>query len=136
MDSNSLSAGFYLSDYYEVIPEAEADDYLEALLNIIDKYNIEILMPSSGYDIFPFSEFKSKLKKHGVILVSDEKSWKFVDKIYTFNHLNKIFQATSTLIPDEIDTYPLLQNRAMGRAGCNSGKRRARKEIHLLKFPI
>ena len=41
-DSNSLSAGFYLSDYYEVIPEAEADDYLEVLLNIIDKYNINV----------------------------------------------------------------------------------------------
>ena len=83
-DSNSLSAGFYLSDYYEVIPEAEADDYLEVLLNIIDKYNIEILMPSSGYDIFPFSEFKSKLKKHGVIpVVSDEKYWKFVETKYT-----------------------------------------------------
>ena len=42
-DSNNLSAGFYLSDFYEVIPEAEADDYLEVLLNIIDKYSVEVL---------------------------------------------------------------------------------------------
>jgi adenine-specific DNA glycosylase len=57
-----------------VIPEAEADDYLEVLLNIIDKYNIEILMPSSGYDIFPFS-FRDVtwplaiVKYHGKILL-------------------------------------------------------------------
>ena len=67
-------------------------------------------MPSSGYDIFPFSEFKSKLKKHGVIpVVSDRKILEICrDKIYTFNHLNKFFNLPfTTLNPDEIDTYPV-----------------------------
>jgi carbamoyl-phosphate synthase large subunit len=117
-DSNSLSAGFYLSDYYEVIPEAEADDYLEVLLNIIDKYNIEVLMPSSGYDIFPFSEFKSKLKKHGVIpVVSDRKILEICrDKLSTFDHLNKFFTLPhTTLNPDEIDTYPVIAKPRYGK---------------------
>ena len=117
-DSNSLSAGFYLSDYYEVIPEAEADDYLEVLLNIIDKYNIEVLMPSSGYDIFPFSEFKSKLKKHGVVpVVSDRKILEICrDKLSTFDHLNKFFTLPhTTLNPDEIDTYPVIAKPRYGK---------------------
>ena len=117
-DSNSLSAGFYLSDYYEVIPEAEAKDYLEVLLNVVDKYNIEILMPSSGYDIFQFSEFKSKLKKHGVIpVVSDRKILEICrDKLSTFNHLNKIFNLPfTTLDPDEIVNYPFIAKPRFGK---------------------
>ena len=117
-DSNSLSAGFYLSDYYEVIPEAEAEDYLEVLLNVVDKYNIEILMPSSGYDIFPFSEFKSKLKKHGVFpVVSDRKILEICrDKLSTYNHLNKIFNLPfTTLNPDEVVNYPIIAKPRFGK---------------------
>jgi carbamoyl-phosphate synthase large subunit len=117
-DSNSLSAGFYLSDYYEVIPEAEAKDYLEVLLNVVDKYNIEILMPSSGYDIFPFSEFKSKLKKHGVIpVVSDRKILEICrDKLSTYNHLNKIFNLPfTTLNPDQLVNYPIIAKPRFGK---------------------
>jgi carbamoyl-phosphate synthase large subunit len=117
-DSNSLSAGFYLSDYYEVIPEAEAEDYLKVLLNVVDKYNIEILMPSSGYDIFPFSEFKSKLKKHGVIpVVSDRKILEICrDKLSTYNHLNRIFNLPfTTLNPDEVVNYPIIAKPRFGK---------------------
>lgn len=117
-DSNNLSAGFFLSDYYEVIPEAEADDYIEVLLNIVDKYNIELLMPSSGYDIFPFSEFKTKLKKHGVYpVVSDRKILEICrDKIYTFRHLSKSFDLPfTTLNPEEIDTFPIIAKPRFGK---------------------
>ena len=117
-DSNNLSAGFYLSDFYEVIPEAEADDYLEVLLNIIDKYSVEVLMPSSGYDIFPFSEYKSKLKKHGVFpIVSDRKILEICrDKISTFNHLNKEFNLPfTTLKPEEIDSFPIIAKPRYGK---------------------
>lgn len=117
-DSNNLSAGFYLSDFYEVIPEAEADDYLEVLLNIIDKYSVEVLMPSSGYDIFPFSEYKSKLKKHGVFpIVSDRKILEICrDKISTFNHLNKEFNLPfTTLKPEEIGSFPIIAKPRYGK---------------------
>ncbi len=117
-DSNNLSAGFYLSDYYEVIPEAEAGDYIEVLLNIIDRYNIEVLMPSSGYDIFPFSEFKTKLKKHGAFpVVSDRNVLEICrDKISTFNHLNKDFNLPfTTLNPQEINTFPVIAKPRYGK---------------------
>ena len=117
-DSNTLSAGFFLSDYYEVIPEAEADDYIEVLLNIVDKYSIEVLMPSSGYDIFPFSEFKSKLKKHGVYpVVSDRRILEICrDKVNTFDHLKKSFELPfTTLNPDEIDIFPVIAKPRYGK---------------------
>ncbi|VFJ12347.1 ATP-grasp domain-containing protein [Candidatus Nitrosocosmicus franklandus] len=117
-DSNSLSAGFYLSDFYEVIPEAEADNYLEVLLNIIDKYSIQVLMPSSGYDIFPFSEHKSKLKKHGVFpVVSDRKILEICrDKISTFNNLKTEFRLPfTTLNPEEVSVYPVIAKPRYGK---------------------
>lgn len=117
-DSNNLSAGFYLSDFYEIIPEAEDDNYLEILLNIIDKYSVEVLMPSSGYDIFPFSEYKTKLKKHGVIpVVSDRKILEICrDKIGTFTHLNNSFKLPfTTLNPEEIDFFPIIAKPRFGK---------------------
>lgn len=117
-DSNNLSAGFYLSDFYEVIPEAEADDYLEVLLNIIDKYSIQVLMPSSGYDIFPFSDYKTKLKKHGVIpVVSDRKILEICrDKISTFDRLKTEFSLPfTTLNPEEINIYPVIAKPRYGK---------------------
>ena len=41
-DSNKLSAGFYLSDYKEVIPEVENLNYINVLFDIVEKYNINI----------------------------------------------------------------------------------------------
>ena len=132
-DSNNLSAGFFLSDYYEVIPEAEADDYLEVLLNIIDKYKIEVLMPSSGYDIFPFSEFKAKLKKHGVFpVISDRKVLEICrDKISTFNHLNKYFSLPfTTLNPQEIVSYPVIAKPRFGKGSRDVVQINDEKELH------
>ena len=97
-DSNKLSAGFYLSDYKEVIPEVENENYMDVLFKIIDKYNINILMPSSGYDIFPFSENKEKLIKYGAIpVISDRDVLEICrDKILTYDHLNKYFNLPFT----------------------------------------
>ncbi len=48
-------------------------------------------MPSSGYDIFPFSENKEQLKKMGADpVISDRDVFEICrDKILTYDHLNK-----------------------------------------------
>jgi carbamoyl-phosphate synthase large subunit len=117
-DSNELSAGFYLSDYGEVIPETEDENYLNILFKIIDKYDINVLMPSSGYDIFPFSENKEKLRKNGVIpVVSDRDILEICrDKILTFNHLNKKFNLPfTTEDKNKINEFPLIAKPRFGK---------------------
>ena len=55
-------------------------------------------MPSSGYDIFPFSENKEKLRKLGAIpVISDRDVLEICsDKILTYDHLNKYFNLPFT----------------------------------------
>jgi len=121
-DSNELSAGFYLSDYNEVIPEAENEIYMDVLLKIIDKYSIDILMPSSGYDIFPFSENKEKLIKYGAIpIISDRDVLEICrDKILTYNHLNKYFNLPFTTEEvDKINEFPIIGKPRFGKGSRN-----------------
>lgn len=131
-DSNTLSAGFYLSDYKEVIPEIENGNYINVLLDIIEKYKIDILMPSSGYDIFPFSENKDQLKQKGAIpVISDRKVLEICrDKIRTYNHLNKIFNLPfTTEEKDEINEFPVIAKPRYGKGSRNIVKIKDSKEL-------
>ncbi len=117
-DSNKLSAGFYLSDYKEVIPEAENENYMDVLFKVIDKYGIDILMPSSGYDIFPFSENKEKLIKYGAIPIISNRDVLEIcrDKILTYNHLNKYFNLPFTTEEvNKINEFPIIAKPRFGK---------------------
>jgi len=117
-DSNELSAGFYLSDYSEVIPEVDQENYLDILLKVIDKYDINLLMPSSGHDIFPFSENKRKLKENGVIAVVSDRDVLEIcrDKILTFNHLNGRFNLPfTTERKNKITEFPVIAKPRFGK---------------------
>lgn len=117
-DSNELSAGFYMSDFKEVIPEAEDVDYLEKLLFITDKYSVDLIMPSSGYDIFPISENKNILKKNGIIpIISDRNVLEICrDKILTYENLNRKFDLPfTTLKSSEIGSFPLIAKPRYGK---------------------
>jgi carbamoyl-phosphate synthase large subunit len=117
-DSNELSAGFYMSDFKEVIPEVESKEYDEVLFTIIKKYNVDILMPSSGFDIFPFSENKQKLKEYGVTAVVSERNVLEIcrDKILTYNHLkNKFNLPLTSLKKDEISDFPIIAKPRYGK---------------------
>ena len=117
-DSNALSAGFYLSDFSEVIPEVDSNNYLEVLFKIIDKYDINVLMPSSGHDMFPFSENKEKLKNNGVIAVVSDRNVLEIcrDKILTFEHLNKKFNLPFTTDKkNNISEFPIIAKPRYGK---------------------
>ena len=60
-DTNPVSAGFYMSDAHELLPEIESKSYLSRLFELITKHKISILMPSSGYDIYHYSKNNEKI---------------------------------------------------------------------------
>ena len=71
VDSNPLSAGFYLSDSYHIIPKAFESDYVEKLLQIVKDENGF----SEEFDIDPFRK-ESLLKGQdeiGRTLISEDK---------------------------------------------------------------
>jgi carbamoyl-phosphate synthase large subunit len=68
IDSNEMSAGFYLSDKYYVVPNAFNDNYIETLLDIVDKENINLILPTSSNEIIPISKNHDKFESIGVKL--------------------------------------------------------------------
>ncbi len=65
-DSNLLSAGFYLADKGYVLPKIKEKNFFEEALEIIKKEKIELILPTSGFDIIPYSQNKNILKNIGV----------------------------------------------------------------------
>ncbi len=117
-DTNPISAGFYLSDAHEVLPEIDSQSYTTRLFEIIAKHNIGILMPSSGYDIYHFSKNKAKLLERGALaVVSDEEVMeKCRDKMETFSFLSQKFALPFTTVdPDKIREFPIIAKPRYGK---------------------
>jgi carbamoyl-phosphate synthase large subunit len=117
-DTNPISAGFYLSDAHEVLPEVENQSYTTRLFEIISKHNIGILMPSSGYDIYNFSRNKGNLLDRGAVaVVSDEDVMEICrDKMETFTFLSQKFASPYTTVdPNKIIEFPLIAKPRFGK---------------------
>lgn len=117
-DSNPISAGFYMSDASELLPEIESKSYLSRLFEIITKHKISVLMPSSGYDIYQFSKHKMKLSKLGALpVVSDNNTMQICrDKMQTYQHLSKKFELPfTTLDPKKISGFPIIVKPRYGK---------------------
>ena len=117
-DTNPISAGFYMSDAHELLPEIESKSYLSRLFEIITKHKISILMPSSGYDIYHYSKYKKKLLKLGALpVVSDVTTMEICrDKMQTYHHLSKKFDLPlTTLDSKKLEGFPLIAKPRYGK---------------------
>lgn len=117
-DTNPISAGFYMSDAYELLPEIESKSYLSRLFEIIKKHNISILMPSSGYDIYRYSKNKKKLLKLGALpVVSDNNTMEICrDKMETYHHLSRKFDLPLTALDSKkISGFPIIAKPRYGK---------------------
>jgi len=117
-DTNPISAGFFMSDAYELLPEVESKSYLSRLFEIITKHKISILMPSSGYDIYHYSKNKNKLLKLGAFpIVSDENTMEICrDKMETYYHLSKKFDLPATTLDSKnISRFPIIAKPRYGK---------------------
>lgn len=117
-DSNPISAGFFMSDAHEVLPEIDSKLYVSRLFDIVEKHKIEILMPSSGYDIYQYSDNKEKLLKLGALpVVSDKKTMERCrDKMQTFNYLSEKFDLPfTTLDYKKTSRFPLIAKPRYGK---------------------
>jgi carbamoyl-phosphate synthase large subunit len=117
-DTYPISAGFYMSDAHELLPEIESKTYLSKLFEIITKHKISILMPSSGYDIYHYSKYKKKLLKLGALpVVSDVMTMEICrDKMQTYHHLSKKFDLPlTTLDSKKLEGFPLIAKPRYGK---------------------
>lgn len=117
-DSSYLSPGFFMCDVNEVIPEAENHFFIDRLNAIVSKYNVKMLLPTSGFDIYPYSEFRELLMKSGAYpVVSDKDSLVTCrDKMLTFERLSGKFDLPfTTTDPSEIDSFPIVAKPRYGK---------------------
>lgn len=117
-DSSYLSAGFFMSDFNEVIPEADDRSFLQRLLEIIKMHRVQVLMPTSGFDIYPYSEHRKQLLERGVVaIVSDRKSLEICrDKMQTYRYLRHDFLLPATTDePNGIQQFPIIAKPRFGK---------------------
>jgi carbamoyl-phosphate synthase large subunit len=117
-DSSSLSAGFFMADINEIIPQADEDSFLDRLFHIVKMYQVEVLMPSSGSDIYPYSENRKQLAEMGAeAIVSDRDKLEICrDKMLTFQTLsNKFVLPFTTAESDKIGAFPVLAKPRFGK---------------------
>ena len=117
-DSNSLCAGFFMADANEVIPEADDHSFADRLFKIVKKYQVEVLMPSSGFDIYPYSENRKQLQEIGAqAIVSDRDKLEICrDKMLTFQTLGSRFVLPfTTAEANKIDGFPVLAKPRFGK---------------------
>lgn len=67
-DIDLRSAGFPLADESYVVPRADSEDFIFQAEEIIRKEGIEVILPTSGFDIFPYAKNKGLMDELGVIL--------------------------------------------------------------------
>lgn len=117
-DSSYLSPGFFMCDVNEVIPEAENHFFIDRLIDIVSKHHVNMLLPTSGFDIYPYSEFREQLMKSGAYpVVSDKDSLVTCrDKMLTFERLSRKFDLPfTTTDPSEINSFPIVAKPRYGK---------------------
>jgi carbamoyl-phosphate synthase large subunit len=120
-DSNRLSAGFFMASAYEVMPKViDEENYIKKLKEVINNHNVQVLMPSSGYDIYPYSKYRSQIEEFGAKpVVSDLESIEICfDKMMTFQKLNGKFNLPfTTTNPDKITEFPVIAKPRREKGG-------------------
>jgi carbamoyl-phosphate synthase large subunit len=118
-DSSSLSAGFFMADVSEVIPEANHHSFVDRLFEIVKMHKVKVLMPTSGFDIYPYSENRDKLAEIGAkAIVSDRNTLEVCrDKTLTFQNLskNKFELPFTTTDPNKIKAFPIISKPQFGK---------------------
>jgi carbamoyl-phosphate synthase large subunit len=117
-DSTSLSAGFFMADVNEILPEADAHYYVNRLFEIVEKHHVQVLMPSSGYDIYPYSENREALAKIGATaVVSDRDTLEICrDKLLTYKKMSSKYSLPfTTADPDKVKSFPVIAKPRFGK---------------------
>jgi carbamoyl-phosphate synthase large subunit len=121
-DSSQLSAGFFMASAYVVMPKVidEEDYYMAKLEQVINNHHVQVLMPSSGYDIYAYSKYRKQIEELGANpIVSDLDCIEMChDKILTFQKLDGKFDLPfTTTNPDKINEFPVIAKPRREKGG-------------------
>jgi carbamoyl-phosphate synthase large subunit len=127
-DSCQLAAGFFIATSHEVMPRVRDEKtYVNKLFDLVKRYKVEVLMPSSGYDIYPYSKYRIQLEEMGAkAVVSDLDSLETCyDRVLTFRALSKEFSSIvplTTTDPYQIKEFPIFAKPRREKGGHYAAK--------------
>jgi len=103
IDISSFTAGNHLCDFTYVVPYSYSENYIPTIQTIIDKEKVELIIPSTDYEVYYLSKNKEELK--AIVLASDCKTAKiYLDKFETYNYFKaKNIPFAKSWIPSEYD---------------------------------
>lgn len=118
-DANPLSAGFAIADAYRVLPAARDGGYLAAAMQWIRDEAIDVVLPTSGFDLVPLAAHRSEIEAAGVtVAFSDHEQLELCnDKLRLMQRLSADFPlAPFTSSPGEAQ-FPCFVKPVKGKGG-------------------
>lgn len=118
-DSDPLSAGFNMASDHFIMPlAADERKFIDKLVAIVRENRVDVLMPSSGHDIYVYGKHKKMLEELGAVpVVSDPESLEICrDKLRTFDFLEGRYSLPFTTDdPDKVPGFPLIAKPRFGK---------------------
>ena len=131
-DSDELSAGLYLADKGYVVPPADDPSFIREAMKIVEEEQIDIILPTSGFDIIPYSKNKEMLaRKNVVVAMSDyEVIETCLNKLNFYHKLKSKFNLPYTTDdPARINAFPCIAKPILGKGSKNVFTCHDKKEL-------
>ena len=137
VDASPLAAALYLSDKHYIVPRISDSNYIDNLLEICNKENIKLIIPTIDTELLILSQNKEIFEKKGIrIAISDTKVIEICsNKLKTFQFFKEnnipTVETFSYCQVDKIEklNYPLFIKPSSGSASINTYKINNRKEL-------
>ena len=100
-DIASFTAGNHLCDITYQVPYSYDASYITTIAEIVDKHNVDLILPTTDYEVYYLSLHKDKIKAE--IAVSEPATAKiYLDKYLTYKHHDSLQIAfAKTWLPSE-----------------------------------
>ena len=103
VDINSFTPGNHLCAKTYVVPFSNHENYIPTIVKIIKEEEVDLVLPSTDYEIFFLSKFRNRIKAK--IVASDPVVAKtYLDKYSTYKYLSKNnIPFAKSWLPEEYD---------------------------------
>jgi carbamoyl-phosphate synthase large subunit len=121
-DADILSAGLYLADNGYVVPLATNPSFFQEAMKIIEEEHVGIILPTSGFDIVPYSKNKKSLESMGISVAMSvyDVTEMCLDKEKFYHQLKHKFDLPfTTTNPSEINVFPCIAKPIFGKGSKN-----------------
>tara|TARA_Y100000385_G_scaffold290468_2_gene363687 strand:+ start:283 stop:1158 length:876 start_codon:yes stop_codon:yes gene_type:complete len=90
-DMDPLASGLHMADLSVLTPHASQAEYTDKLLDLIKKYEVDLIIPTGEHDLYKLSKIQDKMKNLGCkIFVSDPDTVEICqNKLKFYEHLKK-----------------------------------------------